>query len=155
MVPDGVGVVPKFGTVNVAHQEAILEANALQCIQKKLDAVVKVGLLGCKGWGIGSDAHAPVDWIPSEVGFGAWEAEAHSHLDRIDGVCVKDGLASRLDGLCDSCREGVAKVFGGIPEVHLCSLLGGGKASLLGFGVAKDLALEDLHVEGTCSVHFK
>jgi len=30
--------------------------------------------------------------------------------------------------------------------VHLCSLPDGGKASLLGFGVAKDLALEDLHV---------
>jgi len=32
--------------------------------------------------------------------------------------------------------------------VHLCSLLGGGKASLLGFGVAKDFALEHLHVGG-------
>jgi len=30
--------------------------------------------------------------------------------------------------------------------MHLCSLLGGGKASLLGLGVTKDLALEDLHV---------
>jgi len=43
LAPDGVGVAPKIGTVNVAHQEVVLEANALQCIQKKLDAVVKVG----------------------------------------------------------------------------------------------------------------
>jgi len=67
MVPDGVGVVPKFCTVNVAHQEVNLEANALLCIQKKLDAVVKVRLLGSKGWGICTESHALVDWIPDEV----------------------------------------------------------------------------------------
>jgi hypothetical protein len=57
MVPDGVGVVPKFGIVNVAHKEVILEANPLQWIQKKLDAVVKIGLLGSKGWGTCTESH--------------------------------------------------------------------------------------------------
>jgi len=62
-----------------------------------------------------------------------------SDLDRIHRLHVKHGLASCLEGLCDSCREGVAKVFGRVPEVHFCTLLGGGKASLPEFGVAKDL----------------
>jgi len=44
------------------------------------------------------------------------------------------------------------KSFWRVPEMHLCTLLGGGKASLPEFGVAKDLALEDLHVWGeACS----
>jgi len=61
MVPDGVGVVPKFCTVNVAHEEVILEANVLQCIQKERDAVVKVGLLGSKGWA-SALSHMDLGW---------------------------------------------------------------------------------------------
>jgi len=48
MGPDSVGVVPELGAVHVANQEVILEAHSLECIQKKLDAVVEVRLLGCK-----------------------------------------------------------------------------------------------------------
>jgi len=81
--PDSVGVVPELGTVHVAHQEVILEAHSLQCIQKKLDAVVEVGLLGCKGGSISMQAHGLVDVIPLEVGLGTRKEEAHCHLDRI------------------------------------------------------------------------
>jgi len=81
--PDSVGVVPELGTVHVAHQEVILEAHSLECIQKKLDAVVKVWLLGGKGGSVGTQAHALVDVTPLEVGLGASKEEAHCHLDRI------------------------------------------------------------------------
>jgi len=82
--PDSVGVVPELGTVHVAHQEVILEAHSLQCIQKKLDAVVEVRLLGCKGGSISTQAHGPVNVIPLEVGLGARKEEAHCHLDWVD-----------------------------------------------------------------------
>jgi len=148
-----VSVVPEFGTVNVADKEVILEAGALKCTQQKLDTVVKVWLLCSKGWGICTELHALVNRIPDEVCSGAGEEEPCSHFDWIDGLCVKDGLASCMQSLCDSCSKGVTEVFGGIPEVHLCSLLGGGKASLLWFGVPIDLAFEDSHVrsDDSCS----
>jgi len=58
-----------------------------------------------------------------------------------------------MQSLCDSCSKGVAKVFERVPEVHLCSLLGGDEASLLGSGVPIDLAFEDSHVrsDDSCS----
>jgi len=82
--PNSVCVVPELGAVHVAHQEVVLEAHSLECIQKKLDAVVKVWLLGGEGGSIGTQTHALVDVIPLEVGLGARKEEAHCHLDWVD-----------------------------------------------------------------------